>query len=226
MDPTPIRPSATDLERRRLETTIDHDLHSLSLSSLLSTTASSSSHPTIRPVHHNPHSRTMDHDHSTSFSSIPSMEYPRGETLAYPSYQPHHGYDSHLLGVGPHGTPRAAGRKVSGMSERSIADSPVSTAGHHVSAITLGDGVFRRPIGRGDGAHGDNTDEWDPERSFGRLVGELGKVMNGVSWRQQRFRALAIVYQAHGLAYIPSAHLTFLTSSFSSVTLAILLYPS
>lgn len=77
------------------------------------------------------------------------------------------------------------------MSERSVVDSPASTANHHVSAVTLGDGVFRRPIARAasgsgngtgsGGRHGHNEGEWDPERSFGRLVGELGKVMNGVS---------------------------------------------
>lgn len=68
------------------------------------------------------------------------------------------------------------------MSVRSEMDSPVSTVGHHVSAVTLNAGVFRR--GRGNQAYdGDESDrdEFDPERSLGRLVGELGKVMGGVS---------------------------------------------
>ena len=61
--------------------------------------------------------------------------------------------------------------------------SPVSTAGHHVSAVTLAEGVFTRPMG-GRGQHeGDvsgSGSEWDPDRSLGRLVGELGKVMQSV----------------------------------------------
>jgi hypothetical protein len=269
MGPAPIRPSSTDLERRRLESTIDHDLHSLSLSSLLSTTPSSSSIPPppttnfdwaqggkgrypevrVRPEsererqqqqqqasarstqNHRQQQRSLDHQMSTTFCSISSIEQARGETAAHPSFHGHANHndmtfdqyldrtyevngdndmsdDNHqhhhdqggfgaeteardrYLGLGPHGTPRAGARKVSGMSERSMAESPVSTAGHHVSAVTLGDGVFRRPIARGPSGgsgsgnrdvQGGQENEWDPERSFGRLVGELGKVMNGVS---------------------------------------------
>ena len=55
-------------------------------------------------------------------------------------------------------------------------DSPVSTAGHHVSAVTLGEGVFRTK-----GGQWESGDEFDPERSLGRLVGELGKAMGSVS---------------------------------------------
>lgn len=167
MDPTPIMPSATDLERRRLETTIDQDLHSLSLGSLITTTTSSTSHS-------NRHSHSPSH----SISSMSSIEIPRGfgegdtgrgTSLMFPSYPA----DVH----GPHGTPRAAVRKASGMSLRSEFDSPVSTAGHHVSAMTLNQGIFRR--GREEDSMA--GDEFDPERSLGRLVGELGKVMGNVS---------------------------------------------
>lgn len=62
--------------------------------------------------------------------------------------------------------------------------SPVSTADHHVSAVTLADGVFARPMGNGrhQRDEGESGSEWDPDRSLGRLVGELGKVMQAVSW--------------------------------------------
>jgi hypothetical protein len=161
MDPRPIPPSNADLERRRLESTIDQDLHSLSLNSLL--TSSNSAIQT----------HSSNSSFSSSTSSISSVEYARGfgegntnrsPSLVHPAYHHH----------GPHGTPRASGRKASGLSILSIGESPVSTAGHHVSAVTLADGVFRRG---GD----DSGSEWDPERSLGRLVGELGRVMSDVS---------------------------------------------
>ncbi len=53
--------------------------------------------------------------------------------------------------------------------------------------MTLADGVFGRKGIRGDGWVGGRQrrvgeeDEWDPERSLGRLVGELGRVMGEVS---------------------------------------------
>lgn len=185
MDPQPILPSAIDLERRRLENTIDLDLHSLSFGSLHTTSASSNSRSSLpaRPVASS-HNRKASHN--SSFSDLSSLEYPRafgegdtgrGPSLVHP--------DNDLGGPshhGPHGTPRAAARKTSMMSVRSEMDSPVSTVGHHVSAVTLNAGVFRR--GRGNQAYdGDESDrdEFDPERSLGRLVGELGKVMGGVS---------------------------------------------
>ena len=57
----------------------------------------------------------------------------------------------------------------------------MSTAGHHVSAMTLADGVFHRRVGRRrDEGQGFGEDDWDPERSLGRLVGELGRVMSDV----------------------------------------------
>jgi hypothetical protein len=56
----------------------------------------------------------------------------------------------------------------------SMAESPKSTEGHHVSAMTLGGGIFRRP-----GADLDDGSDFDPDRSLGRLVGELGRVMHG-----------------------------------------------
>jgi len=172
MDPQPIMPSATDLARRRLETTIDHDLHSLSLGSLITTSASSTSQSEIPRY-------SQAHSHSSSMSSMSSIEFGRGfgegDTGRGTSLvHPHPPYpEVH----GPHGTPRAAARKASGMSLRSEFDSPVSTAGHHVSAMTLNQGIFRR--GRDEDSM--DGDEFDPERSLGRLVGELGKVMGNVS---------------------------------------------
>ena len=56
----------------------------------------------------------------------------------------------------------------------------MSTAGHHVAAMTLADGVFSQKGERGRDGY---EEEWDPERSLGRLVGELGRVMSGVSSR-------------------------------------------
>ena len=170
MDPRPILPSATDLERRRLESTIDQDLHSLSL-----TISNSADHPS--------------HSHSfLSSSSISSVEYPRafgeGLSLVHPSHHhhQHHHYPDHLdKQQGPHGTPRAAARKASPGFSLSLRDSPVSTAGHHVSAMTLADGVFDRVGERGSGREQGSEDEWDPERRLGRLVGELGRVMGDVS---------------------------------------------
>ncbi|WVR05882.1 hypothetical protein IAU60_002908 [Kwoniella sp. DSM 27419] len=149
MDPVPIPPSVSDLERRRLESTIDNDLHSLSLTSI---PTSGASHSFISSI------------------SESSLEYPRAETMSFQSY-PNNSY-------GPHGTPRAAAGRASsygGAGEQSmfVGASPVSTAGHHASAVTLGAGVFGRH-GR-DATNGDG--EFDPERSLGRLVGELGRVM-------------------------------------------------
>lgn len=192
MDPQPILPSAIDLERRRLENTIDHDLHSLSLGSLI-TSSGSSSHTIQNPSRRSP---PLQHDISagSSMTSMSSLEYPRafgegdtGRSLPFALPSQHYDRDSNLhqhTHHGPHGTPRAAagvGRKASGLSARSVRsefDSPISTAGHHVSAVTLGEGIFR--TGRG-GVEDMSTDEFDPERSLGRLVGELGKVMGGVS---------------------------------------------
>ena len=154
MDPIP--PSRADLDRRRLESTVDQDLDTLSLASLITTTISSGS----------------DAHASRSLSSISSLEYPRafgdavkgGPDLLHPATYGPYGSLNH----GPHGTPRA--RKVSVAS--AMEDSPVSTAGHHVSAITLGEGVYRTK-----GGQWESGDEFDPERSLGRLVGELGKAM-------------------------------------------------
>jgi hypothetical protein len=163
----PIRPSTADLERRRLESTIDQDLHSLSLASLLTTTSNSNSH-----AHSHSHSQSFI---STASSSLSSVEYPRafgeGNTNRSPTLvHPFHG---------PHGTPRAVSRA----SVISMAESPVSTAGHHVSAVTLADGVFRRGVGDDS----ESGSEWDPERSLGRLVGELGRVMSDVSWKRSLY---------------------------------------
>ncbi len=78
-------------------------------------------------------------------------------------------------------TPKVSRRDVQRNREKSdggdsafAGASPVSTAGHHASAVTLGAGVFRR------GDKGEES-EFDPDRSLGRLVGELGKVVGGVS---------------------------------------------
>lgn len=184
MEPRPILPSAIDLERRRLENTIDLDLHSLSLGSLHTTTASSDSHTSL-PAQPSAPINDSHPSLGASFSSISSLEHHRGfgegETGRGMSLV-HPGMGGPSNPHGPHGTPRAAARKSSMMSLRSEMDSPVSTAGHHVSAVTLNAGVFRR--GKGNQAHvadESDGDDFDPERSLGRLVGELGKVMGNVS---------------------------------------------
>ncbi|KIR56325.1 hypothetical protein I315_01390 [Cryptococcus gattii Ru294] len=171
MDPLPIPPSYYDLERRHLEHTIDHDLHSLSLSSLHSSTSSS-----FRPPFHL-------HDYSHSFissSSGLSLEYPRAQVSGI-SARPNQGLNpGHSYG--PSGTPRAAGRMNSrsnsfgGELNTSIGISPVSTTGHHASEITLGTGAFKGRIPETIvGAHDDQS--FDPERSLGRLVGELCRII-------------------------------------------------
>ncbi|WWC86246.1 uncharacterized protein L201_001119 [Kwoniella dendrophila CBS 6074] len=157
MNAPPIFPSNSDLERRRLESTIDNDLYSLSISSI----------PTSTTSHSNSNSFLSSH------SSNISLEYPRAETMSFSSHQqPNHHFN------GPSETPRASrsnGRISSfGAPEQSmfVGASPVSTAGHHASAVTLGAGLFGKSNGEND-----NTSEFDPERSLGRLVGELGRVM-------------------------------------------------
>ncbi|KAK4686263.1 hypothetical protein P7C73_g3869, partial [Tremellales sp. Uapishka_1] len=140
MNPMPIIASSNyDLERRRLESTIDQDLHSLSLGSLVTTTNSAS-------------------DSHSFISSVPSIEYPRG------LHDPLDTLD----------TPRAA-RRTSTVAEQSlfVGASPASTAGHHASAMTLGAGVFKTK----KHSKRESENEFDPERSLGRLVGELGRVM-------------------------------------------------
>ena len=186
MDPDPILSSATDLERRRLESTVDQDLHSLSLASFIT----------------NSNSDTSTHPHS--FSSIPSVEYPRC-----------------LSGVGPHGTPRAATRDLS--MNTKTGESPVSTVGHHVSAMTLADGVFARKGGRGKAER--DEDEWDPERRLGRLVGELGRIMSDVSQHQTRDVLLFGADRSAISANLTSSNITFLTTSLTAVSFSSSLPP-
>lgn len=190
----PIPFSAADLERRRLETTIDHDLHSLSLTTI----TSSATHEREEEVDNGPYAAwgaaarvNIDAASETSFSSLSTIEYPRAETqvrahipisdmsFVHPQQQ-----SSRPKMVGPHGTPRAQPHQQRKISERSLMEaSPISTADHHVSAVTLADGVFARPMGAGGRRdEAESGSEWDPDRSLGRLVGELGKVMQGVSY--------------------------------------------
>lgn len=156
MDAPPIPFSASDLERRRLEHTLDHDLSSLSLTASSSFVSSASSLSTLPVGRAAPAVRHFDHE----------FEYPRFGG-----------------GSGADDTPRASKQQRNAAISFARTDtsagggvSPASTAGHHVSAATLGAGVFRRPgnpIGR------DMTgDEFDPDRSLGRLVGELAKAMD------------------------------------------------
>ncbi|ORY32305.1 hypothetical protein BCR39DRAFT_523842 [Naematelia encephala] len=214
MNPQPIPSSSEDLERRRLESTLEADLHSLSLSSLLTTTSANSPSSSQTIIHHN--NNGGDGSDQISLSSISSIEHPRafGEGLTgrsdFELDRLHNLHQQHYFG--PSGTPRAAGRTernvgrgterisssgagrgterivsgtgrgteriVSGVqSEKSVAQSPVSTAGHHVSQMTLGVGVFERDGGKDANGDLDDDDDWDPERSLGRLVGELGRVM-------------------------------------------------
>ncbi|ODN84442.1 hypothetical protein L202_00392 [Cryptococcus amylolentus CBS 6039] len=172
MDPIP--PSFYDLERRRLENTIDLDLASLSLSSLHSTASSSS-----QPYYQTAPQEYQDHTFLSSSSSDLSLEYPRAESIR-PSA--HHvsgvGYG---YGQGPSGTPRAPQSMTSRMGSldaQSVfaGSSPVSTAGHHASAMTLGAGVFGGHAGR-HGKENEPEGHYDSERSMGKLVGELGRVM-------------------------------------------------
>ncbi|WVN85439.1 uncharacterized protein L203_100585 [Cryptococcus depauperatus CBS 7841] len=174
MEPIPIPSSLYDLERRRLENTIDHDLASLSLSSLNTTSSSSQAY--------RGHAQTATQTFITSSSDF-SLEYPRAESIGISA--------QHITGVGyghghgPAGTPRATGRTSS--RQGSIRDqqslfvgaSPVSTAGHHASNMTLGAGVFKTRAARyGEKENNPETEEdFDPERSLGKLKGELGRVM-------------------------------------------------
>lgn len=256
MDPRPIPFSSADLERRRLETTIDQDLHSLSLTTITSSTNTETDHAddlrqqghvheaygTLRHKHHHQTQHQYQAEESdTSFSSMSTIEYPRG--VAYPPahQQQHqadlsfahfnHSYNDHQYRsdkptlVGPHGTPRASrpsqqqtqARKV---SERSLMEaSPVSTADHHVSAVTLADGVFARPMGSGRNKEDDaeSGSEWDPDRSLGRLVGELGKVMQAVG----PVRLCVSDSLTRGVASVDSTYLAILTHPIPALTFTI-----
>ncbi|CAK9779416.1 hypothetical protein CC85DRAFT_331048 [Cutaneotrichosporon oleaginosum] len=136
----PIPFSRTDLERQRLESTLDHDLSTLSLSA---------SNP------------------STSFashSSVSTVGVPR--SAAVHDYRPSLTFDE---------TPRRPGRHPSfaaSLASAGIGASPTSTDGHHVSAATLGASVFNNPTRREHQAG-----EFDPDRSLGRLVGQLTRAM-------------------------------------------------
>lgn len=179
----PITSSAFDLERRRLESTIDQDLSTISLSSLDS--ALSHQQPMggfagLDPIQEGDETFLSG---SGSLSDL-TLEYPRGfgQSMRHDRGDKHDDY----FPQGPSGTPRASAQNrpraqrnvsgLSGMSGLSGGGSPVSTAGHHVSAVSLADGVFRSKKGRGDWSD-DEGSEFDPERSLGRLVGELGRVM-------------------------------------------------
>ena len=137
-------------------------------------------------------------------AAVASMPIPMSTSMRQPNSAWPSGLDDSFIAgpsgtampSGPSGTPRAAGRRssaydaqggggrgrhasgASGMSMNSMtsmAESAKSTDGHHVSAMTLGGGIFRRHAA-GDG---DDGSEFDPDRSLGRLVGELGRVMAG-----------------------------------------------
>ena len=154
--PNPIPFSHADLERRRLESTLDNDLGSISLGTLTSTSSATARQQSL-----------------SDLSSLGSVEYPRGEGRSISLDAAAH----HFAHSGPHGTPRAAAKRSSVHAKGIYGESPVSTAGHHVSAVTLADGIFRRQ------REEDEESEFDPERSLGRLVGELGRVMSGVGLR-------------------------------------------
>lgn len=136
----PIPFSRTDLERQRLESTLDHDLSTLSLGV---------SNP------------------STSFashSSVSTLGVPR--SAAVHDYRPSLTFDE---------TPRRPGRHPSfaaSFASAGVGASPTSTDGHHVSAATLGAGVFNNPTRREPPAG-----EFDPDRSLGSLVGQLTRAM-------------------------------------------------
>jgi hypothetical protein len=168
MDYHPIISSNIDKERRRLESTVDQDLHSLSLNSL--TTASQPS---------NAHSHSFV-SASSGIGSSSSLEYPRGLDTTIAQHPPFEDHYHARQTSGPHGTPRASAQpRRASTADKSlfVGASPASTAGHHASAMTLGAGIFR------GGKKDDRDDgEFDPERSLGRLVGELGRVVgSGVS---------------------------------------------
>lgn len=144
MDAPPILPSSFDLERQRLESTLDHDLSSLSLSMTGTSTSFASSSLSTIPVGR------------AAVAPMPQLdEYPR-----FPTDRER--------------TPRAFKKpSYNNRTETSMGVSPTSTAGHHISAVTLGAGVFRRP-----GADvTERTDEYDPDRSIGRLTRELARTM-------------------------------------------------
>lgn len=157
--------SSTEAERRRLENTLDQDLSTLSL------TATSSSL--------SPRRRAAEEDSFSSLSTIGvGRSAPAGPQLdSFDASFPR--FPSTL------DTPKArAARGVSMRTETTLGGiSPTSTAGHHVSAATLGAGVFRRPAARGVSTGA--ADEFDPDRSLGRLVGELAKAMGDEvrAWR-------------------------------------------
>lgn len=225
MNPAPIRPSFADLERRRLESTLDQDLASLSADSFPAANFSDSSTDTLRSKPRQPDYHIHDALHTIPEASFPntslSMEYPRafgeGEiTVIYEQdgvmHRRQHPRDrfpsnpynrdtripsdkfpdlpvqidfiSDLMDT-PRPRSRPASRKVSAMSVMSsVQHSPTSTEGHHVSQMTLADRVFKPRVGRGssEASHSGSDSEFDPERSLGRLVGELSRVMHsGVS---------------------------------------------
>ncbi|WOO79028.1 uncharacterized protein LOC62_02G002565 [Vanrija pseudolonga] len=147
--------SSTEAERRRLENTLDQDLSTLSL------TATSSS---LSPRRRDPA--------EDSFSSLSTIGVGRSAPAQLDSFDASFPRFPSTLD-----TPKArAARGVSMRTETTLGGiSPTSTAGHHVSAATLGAGVFRRPAARGVSTGA--ADEFDPDRSLGRLVGELAKAM-------------------------------------------------
>ncbi|ODN96492.1 hypothetical protein L198_04206 [Cryptococcus wingfieldii CBS 7118] len=141
--PPPIIPSHSDLARQKLESTLANDLYSLSFSSI----------PTS----------TVSYDDPDE-----SLEYPRGadDAVTYDNHDQHN--NGVRRGDGMNGDGLSTYR---GEASMFIGASPISTAGHHASAMTLGAGVFE------NGGDTSRTGEFDPERSLGRLVNELGKVM-------------------------------------------------
>lgn len=140
MDAAPIPFSPADLERQRLESTLDRDLSSLSL--------------------------TVTSAQSTSFasnSSLSTFEVGRAANVSHLPDFP--AFDD---------TPRGGRFASFARTDTTAGVSPTSTAGHHISAATLGAGVFRPSRADRDRTEGE---EFDPDRSLGRLVGELAKAM-------------------------------------------------
>jgi hypothetical protein len=146
----PIPFSAEDEARRRLEHTIDQDLSSLSFTA--STSFASGTSVSTIPVARSAHViRPM------------SPDYPR--------------YPSAAFAAGGDNTPRpkrAATSFAHTDFSEGVGASPTSTPGHHVSAATIGAGVFKRP---GTSMRDRTGEEFDPDRSLGRLVGQLSKAM-------------------------------------------------
>lgn len=150
------------------------DLRQVDDDTFSSASSSSSITPTGRvhgrpiPYVHQRPDRSLSSDEESyhmGSSTISSVEYPRSGLLAASAR-------SHNLPHSRQGKENTAADSTYNSHSLFVGASPVSSAGHHASAMTLGLGVFDQKRSN-QNQNRNEAEEYDPDRSLGRLVKQL-----------------------------------------------------